>query len=242
MLASAGYTSSAKLVIPRGDNSAAFGYTVGYKGMAHDITYPKNELILAVAHGSGSEEARPQLYYSPRQQGFMKKPFIERQPLYDLYMSPIQVIAAEKSSDIVLTKDEPRTVAGYKMTFLGFDIGDHSDGKGIRVAARIQAEKDGKSQVIAPAVETATGATDPNSVTDVPATLDGDTSLTVNIGQIYADQQAVSLDIPGLTESGTPEKLVLDLEYKPIINLVWLGTTLLLLGGLIVFYRRFSES
>ncbi len=241
ILASAAYTTNAKLVIPRGDNGAAYGYTVSYKGMAHDITFPKNELILAVDHGSSTEEARPQLYYSERMQGFMKKPFIERRLLYDLYMSPEQVVEAEKSSDIVLTKDEPRKVDGYTMTFLGYEIGDHSNGTGMRVTARIRAEKDGKTEVITPAVETATGSTDPNSVTNVPATLGADTSLIVNIGQILADQHAVALDIPGLTESGTPEKLVLDIAYKPIINLVWLGTTLLLVGGLIVFFRRNSE-
>jgi LPXTG-motif cell wall-anchored protein len=69
-----------------------------------------------------------------------------------------------------------------------------------------------------------------------------DKPLSVDISRILADQHAVAIDIPGLTEMGSPEKLVLDIAYKPVINLVWFGTTLILLGGLIVFFRRNSEA
>ena len=40
------------------------------------------------------------------------------------------------------------------------------------------------------------------------------------------------------SESTPPDQLILDISRKPLINLVWAGTTLILLGSLIVFFRR----
>jgi cytochrome c biogenesis factor len=63
----------------------------------------------------------------------------------------------------------------------------------------------------------------------------------VKLKLILADQGAVAVDIEGLTTSDKPERLLLDVSKHPFINLVWLGTTLIVLGGLFVVYRRFTN-
>jgi cytochrome c biogenesis factor len=59
--------------------------------------------------------------------------------------------------------------------------------------------------------------------------------------KIMADQGAVLLDIPGLTDAGTGESLVMDISRKPLINLVWVGAFLVVLGSIVVFIRRREE-
>jgi cytochrome c biogenesis factor len=61
--------------------------------------------------------------------------------------------------------------------------------------------------------------------------------MPINVEKILADQGAVLLDIPGL-DTGTPEMLVLDITRKPMILLVWIGTTIVLLGCVVSFARR----
>ncbi len=50
----------------------------------------------------------------------------------------------------------------------------------------------------------------------------------------------MAITIPGLTEV-SPEKLVLDISRKPLINLVWIGAVLIMLGSLVTFIRRREE-
>ena len=71
-------------------------------------------------------------------------------------------------------------------------------------------------------------------------TIDG-REFDVTVEQVYADQGAVALTFGGLNKEPEVDLLVLDVTYIPLINLVWLGTTLMLLGILIAFMRRRAE-
>jgi len=65
--------------------------------------------------------------------------------------------------------------------------------------------------------------------------------IEASILQVLADEASVILDIPSLISSQKPERLILDVSKKPIINFVWLGTTLLTLGLAIVYFKRRKE-
>jgi len=70
----------------------------------------------------------------------------------------------------------------------------------------------------------------------------GGKTYFVELVRILADQKAVVVNIPGLTDVTTPETLVLDMSKKPLINLVWGGAILTLIGTIIAFIRRREES
>jgi len=77
---------------------------------------------------------------------------------------------------------------------------------------------------------------------DVPAEFMLDEQpVAVSIQRIHADQGAVLLSIPQLFASQEVERLILDISKKPLIMLVWFGTTFILLGSLIVMIRRMRE-
>ena len=95
---------------------------------------------------------------------------------------------------------------------------------------------------VVPAVHVMTGDDGQNHQVDIPATFGPQDQYSISIDRILADQGAVGLSVPGLTDHyDEPERLVLDISKKPIINLVWVGTTLILMGGIIVFLRRRDE-
>ncbi len=244
VLASSGFDTSERVMLPQDQPEKAYGLDVTYDGMAHDIDYPHNELILTIAKGKSKEEARPELYYSERMGGFMKRPYIRRRPLYDLYFSPQDIKQANANQGLVIGKGKPASAGGWDFTFDGFQMGDHGGGGNMKVTVTVYASHDNVVDTLKPAVamiiDSTTGE---NSIMDMPAQFTaGGQKYMMSIQKILADQGAVVVDIPGLTDQEQGDRLLLDVSRKPLINLVWFGTTLIMLGTLIVFIRRRKES
>ena len=243
ILGSAGFSRSEKLVINRGEYEEAFNLKISYQGMVNDINVPKNQLKLTYDEGAGDVEINPELYYSARLDGIMRKPYVKKNWLEDIYFSPEQVQDLDSPNGLTLKKDEPHQVGDYTFTFKDYEMGSHeSDEKMLTVIARIQVDYAGGSETITPMKSTQLGPEGGRVFTDIPFEFGPDKALSASISQILADQNAVVLQVPGLIKSGPPDRLLLDVSVKPIINFVWVGTTLILLGGIIVLFRRMRES
>jgi cytochrome c-type biogenesis protein CcmF len=215
-----------------------------YLGMAGDMMQPNNELIIERAHKGSVGRINPQLYYSKRLDGIMRKPYIDRTLLADLYFAPEQIQQLEDAGGLVLAKGEKKQIGDYVFTFRGFSLEGHGDSTaaGMMVTAVLDVEHGGKFTTIHPAKIQNPDPQSHNRLIDQPAELAlSDTVYQVYIDGIMADQGMVSLQIPGLFEKKPPDQLVLDISKKPLIVLVWVGTTLVLLGSLIVFFRRRDE-
>ena len=246
VMASSAYETTERLVIEQGQpvESQAYNLTIGYDGMMYDIDHPNNQLLMSMDDGSGPHEIRPELYYPKRMDGIMRKPYISRSLIYDLYLAPLQVDEGEASAGLVLKKGEPLKQGDYTFTLSGFEIGGHEQmgASGMSVAAVIDVVDGSLTKTIRPRVLQGGGEASTSSVQSEAAALDlGGQTYQVSIVQIMADQGAVALDIPGLASDSKPPKLILDITKKPLIILVWIGTTLILLGSLITIYRRRSE-
>jgi len=246
VLASSALGSSEKLVIGRGQSAEAdsYGLTVQYLGMVNDLEHPNNELILTLDQGAGPDEIHPQLYFSERMGGIMRKPFIERSLLYDLYLAPEDVQAGGNTNGLTLKKGEARRIGDIKVSFSDFEMGGHMDPRtsGMRVLARVDVEYEGTVSTITPVVVHTEDSTGRPTVISEPARfVVADQEYSMSIERILADEGAVILSIPGLLPDTPADRLVLDVSRKPGINLVWLGTTLILLGCLISVIRRREE-
>ena len=246
VMASSAFDTTERLVIEKGQSAMAesFGLSIQYQGMENDIEYANNELILELDDGSGAVEIRPQLYYSERMGGIMRKPSIERSLLHDMYLAPEQVQPTDDSQDLVLRKGEVRQFGDIELTFVGFEMGDHEQTSGgdLRVTAALSF-RSGEEEVEArPAVLYGQDDHGQLVLEHLPDTVTiGNHSFDAMIDQILADQGMVALSIPALMPQGQLERLILSISKKPMINLVWAGTTLILLGTLLVFLRRREE-
>ncbi len=242
ILGSSAFVSNERLILTKNEStSSAYGLNLVYQGMEHDISYPKNELILAIEKNGKTLEGRPQLYYSRRLDGIMKRPYIQKSLWYDLYFSPQQVEEPDPGEGLYLKKGHKVNVGDFAFEFDGYKMGNHGSGD-MKVTARILVNHNNDIDTILPAIAMLTAEDGSSTLMDYPAELTCSQTYMVSIKQIRADDGSVVLDIPGLLDSNAkPGRLLLDISKKPIINLVWVGTTLLLLGTAIVFLKRRYE-
>jgi cytochrome c-type biogenesis protein CcmF len=242
ILGSSAYTAEKRLVLPRGESAEVFGVRISYQGMEHDVNYPKNKLLLSYDDGSGPKDARPQLYFSKRTDGLMRKPFILKTFLQDVYFSPEQVQAIPGSSGLAIAKGEKVNVGDYQFTFEGYEIGNHaSKSNNMAVTARISIESENEQVVVQPSRVMQQGEDGQMEYVDFPATFGENDEYSVVIEQILADKHAVVIDVPGIIEKGPEDQLIMSVSKKPIIMLVWIGTTLIMLGSAVVCIRRYRE-
>lgn len=243
VIGSSAFVTHEKVKINLGETASVYGLEIAYHGMKNDIEYPHNELLLTFDDGTGPVEGRPQLYYSPKLDGIMKRPHIERSLLHDLYFSPEQIQFPEDESGLLLRRDQTESVGDYQLTFRDFETGGHDQPEsGFQVLAVIDVEYADTIVTLKPGQTIGVNDQGQQSVQKFPAMMPGEDSLTMTLESILANQGAVEIDIPGLTTSDQPpERLLMDISRHPLINLVWFGTTLIILGGLIVAYRRFTD-
>ena len=242
ILASSVFSTGEKVVLPRGVAKSADDLTIIYNGLAASIETPNNEVHLAVISGSDTTEGHPQLYFSERMGGMMKKPYIRRQLLEDTYFSP-EDIKQPSAEPTVLKKGETKSFGEVGLTFTGFEMGQHGDSSGaLRVSANVTASIGGVVHNLAPARIHSSTTDGTSGVTSLSDSLTiGGVTYQIAITSILADQGAVGIEIPGITNAALPETLVLDVSTKPLINLVWAGAILILLGTGISFLRRSRE-
>lgn len=143
----------------------------------------------------------------------------------------------------MLGKGETRRVKDLAVTFKEYSIGQHGaeNQGGMLVAAQIEVSTGGDTYTLSPAVEHSVGEDGKTLRTQRPDSLviAGKTYF-VHLKHIMADQGVVAISIPGLIDQ-SPEQLVLDISKKPLINFVWIGSILIMVGSLITFLRRREE-
>ncbi|MFH1374504.1 MAG: cytochrome c biogenesis protein CcsA [bacterium] len=240
VLLSSAYSTSEQVTLSPDSEQTAYGLKLKYLGMDNDITHPKNKLTIAVDDGGVTRHIKPELFYSSRLEGLMKRPHIDRSWLYDLYYAPQQVLDGDDPDGLLLSRGESRQVGDYGLTFVNFVMEQHQiQSHDLQVVALLRIEGPDRIDTIAPAL-TATEAAG-GGMTSTPAYFGENDEYEVTLERILADRSEIVIRIPGLTPGGTGERLVLDISKKPGISLVWIGTTLLLLGLVLAFNRRRAE-
>ena len=238
ILGSSAYSINEKVVIDRDATGDALGLQMVYQGMAHEITTPDNELLLAVSDGRDRYEARPKLYWSSRLNGMMKKPFIRRHFLYDLYFSPEQIQDMTEQQGVRLARGETTTVGGYQITFHEFTQNDHMSGQMMRFGTILEiVDSLGNDEEIIPAIFFKQGMMHHEDAT----LMAGDSEHIVRLETINADDGSIMLSIKGLTPNMPPDRLIMEVSKKPTMNFLWAGTIILVLGSLLALRNRYGK-
>ena len=226
-----------QLQLPRGQERSALGYRMTYQGVRHERD-GRDRVVIAVNAPEGRFQAAPRLYWSEFNQGYMKKPHIERFLTHDLYISPLEMVGEERgapgqagSGALWLAKGESKTVGQVTYTFVDFDP---QMGEVVRVAARLRAQIGGRTVPVRPILEVNTRTGTRSSIPDY---LPGGGS--VEIVEVDPNRGRVALRLPGLTHSDASSGGVLAVEVstKPLINLVWLGA-ILMIGSVFLSVTR----
>jgi len=209
-----------------GRSLPACGWEIAYKGRAS--TGEGKEVLRLLATRPGREiPIRLKMEYTER--GSVRSPHIASTLLRDLYVSPVDTQGTTITPGATVAGSEwiasPARIegTGALVSLVGMQVEQRS--------ARFEYKpKDGRP------VEFETGE-------GRPAVVDGYTFTyrKVVISENHDDSAisaGVVLDVVG---GGLKDRVTVEVSTKPLMSLLWLGTVLIVLGGVIAVLRRRSE-
>jgi len=243
ILVSSAFSTTEKIQLRQGDVGTALGMDLKYVGKLQDDAAQTGRMEVAVHRGDEYYMAYPRYYWSEFNQGYMRKPHVQKTLFYDIYIAPEEHYAPGEDprdkldNTLELLKGQAKTNDNVEYTFDGFDIGGHGDSAAgnMRVTARITAKPyGGQPEALAPYME----LTADNQKKIGRATLSNGTAL--ELAGIQADAGAVLLSFSNPNQPVVQEAsvLVLEVSRKPLVSLVWVGAILIVLGALLALFLR----
>jgi cytochrome c-type biogenesis protein CcmF len=240
IITSSGYSESIKLTLPINEAKEAFEYKLTYLGIDSASVGEKEALKVRVEKGNKSFLARPKFYYSEFTHGMLRHPHIKINLLNDLYLAPLEFShpgGGEEESVFTFQKGESKKIAGYDIKFVDFDMATHDQADQVSVGAILEVEKNGQQETLIPAITI--GRTEGDQAKSKVQLPGGEDYLVLE--KIDADRKMIELSLVLSAEETSKDLLILNVSKKPLINLYWLGTILILLGLIIATYRRGKE-
>jgi cytochrome c-type biogenesis protein CcmF len=232
------YESRTRLSLRPGIPQEAFGYTFNYQGKDEVSPQGKTPHKILVQRGSHSFVAAPKQYFSAYNQGIMRTPYIKRYWNKDLYVAPIEEVDHSVTEQaFILQKGEQSEVKGYSFRFTEFKISEHQRGADQEVAAVLEVTFKDEIETITPKL-----IADGRGLRQEPARFNHDRAL-VYLEGVQADQGGVALRVVGQsanTEEVPQPGFAIEVSVKPFINLLWGGSILVVLGGLVSLKSRWK--
>ena len=233
------YDHSVKLTLPKDTPKEVFGYQIVYKGR---IPAPdgKDRVLLEV----DGNKTLAKFYWSDYSQAWMVGPSVENKWIRDLYISPIQIISPEESMTsghkVDLKKGEKTKFHNFQLLFTAYDMNAHQmSGDEIILKAVVEVyDENGKlTGEIRPGIHIKGNTRQPKPAVFV------DKQTKVFLAGVNVEQQTISLMFSEKNESPDAGKEILaaEVSIKPFINLLWLGTIIMLIGFLFSLFYRFKE-
>jgi len=236
IITSSVYDQSAKILLPMDTETAVLGYNLSYGGKQPSAD-GKDRVKLAVE----GKTTFAKYYWSDYSRAYMVGPAVQNKLIHDLYIAPIQIIPAEQnmpeSDQVILKKNEPQTFEEYRINFSGYDM-DHlaMSEEHMHIAALIEISTTERSEIIRPAL-----VIRGNQSEAIPARWT-DSERDVFIAGISVEDDAIALGITKSNSGFDPrrgkELLAVEVTVKPLINILWLGTVILVMGFGFAIYQQ----
>lgn len=231
LILSRGLEMKGQMFVSKGSPGSALGYTVSYEGMTSSpIDDRNNKLEFSVDSGRGSKsfKATPGFFFTDGQDGpkAFVWPYIEHQPTHDVYMALAEPVVQLWTEPQTMRKGQTVTESeiGLSVTYDGFTRKGEPGQAGTQFIANLQITEGGRTYKSHPAMGVG------GEVMPVPA------SPSFNAAFVGMDAASGAAKIDLLYRNPI---YPIEIYYKPMTLLVWIGTGILFLGGLLsAFYRR----
>ena len=232
------YDVTTKAVLPLQEETSVLGYNMKYLGFQKG-NKGKDLALISVTNATQNFQAAPKFYWSEYSQAYMRNPSVHNLWIKDLYISPIQIIKPDQNElgkELLLKKDELAYFENLTIKFSGYDIDSHEmTTDQVHIPAILNISDSNGQFVIKPAIKIVN-----NNKTDIPAKLPN-TGRNVYIKDINVSDNSLVLLIENesiLTSQKSTEMLAVEVTEKPLINLLWLGTFLMVGGMLLAIVNR----
>jgi cytochrome c-type biogenesis protein CcmF len=239
IVASSAYDHSTKVTLEMGVPRQVGDATLTFVRMVPRHDREKEGMEIKVARGGKEFTVTPRMFMNDRTRQLMVNPDIRTSPLADFYVSPIEFDPGQSS--LQLAKGDSGQVGGTTMRFVAFDLDAEGNamaqmaaGKPVVIGANLEVTRDGKTSQVKPLyrLNAATG-----EVEAIPAALPGGGQVAIT--GIDATSSAVRLEVGGIS---LPARLSIDVTEKPLIQLVWGGLYIVLIGGLLATVQRLRQA
>lgn len=231
---STGLSRSQTITLPKNEPLDALGYQLTYTELQE--THLGFDCLVTLNRGEDTLHARLPHEFPANSEQVMRRPWIHKTALHDLYLAPL-AFSFEQTTDpgrLALAPGESATIGEYRFRFGGFEVPDHRS-EDLMATAIVEVSYGEHTEMLRPQLR-----------------IEADTIVAtreiINQGygrlQIVAvdpDHQGVVLSVTGPfvpPGDSIPETLTVDLSTKPLINLFWLGTALMVIGGLWSAFSR----
>lgn len=254
VIATGGTSDTKQINLVKGETVSALGYNLTFNGYRSIEGGKKYAFDIDVKIGDQGSVISPVMYVAEFNNSLMREPDIWSKFTRDFYIAPVGYNSGEEThqsgntTPIKMLKGDTQEAMGAKITFTNFNLpGSGAEammsGGVFKVAAALQVEINGKTFSAEPYLEIQNGERK-----YFPATIEEE-NLKFELTSVEASAGSIHLQVSNLDGSSqtvsTPkvkETLTVDASIKPFINLVWLGTLIMVLGYIISAMRRTKES
>ena len=243
IITSSVYDSHVKVTLPKDMPRIVMGYSLEYGGKV-DSPDGKDKVLIKI----NGKQSHAKFYWSDYSRAYMVAPSVTNMLLRDLYISPIQIIpkeevASRSGKNISLKKNTPHTLNdNVTLLFKGYEMGTHGMNDGTITVAAVIDVLDNNNNVLETIRPTVKMVGDKKEM--VPATIT-QTKDEIFLAGINVEQQSISLKIssndPNNPHSVKAELLAVEVSIKPLINILWLGTILIILGFFLAGYNYWRK-
>jgi len=243
-VASAKYDDKETVSLEQGKQVEAMGYKMRYVGY-HPIERGRFAFDVEVERGDQRFVVAPVMFYNKDNEGLMRNPDIINLMTKDFYVSPLSLETpdAKNEQELTVEKDEVQKFQDMTIKYLGYSFSTSPE-KGNIVTATLEVTREGKSVSLAPEMHNEKG-----KVSYIPASLPNTqiafTIKGMNMGRGDRGKSSITLGVSAPLAEGQLKKnetLIVEASVKPFINLVWMGTMILVGGFLITIVRRGIEA
>lgn len=225
---SSSFERSQVLKLANGQSKAALGYVVSCviesEGSRGDRTDAR--VTLTIRRGERERDLQMRIYDSPY--GIVRQPGVETTLLWDFYASPIELSHGAEHATLVLRKGESKQALGMNIRFVKFDVGEHTARHGGEFIAKaileVHQTATGMRYIVSPGL-TGSGEGVDDSLPD--------RSVIFSILAMNADEGLIRLSVERRKASASLLHAFVELSIKPFMNLLRLGSMLILIGGLL---------
>jgi cytochrome c-type biogenesis protein CcmF len=240
IIASSGYDQSTKVTLTQGTPKQLEDMTLTFKRFIPRQGREKERMEIEVARaGRAPFNVYPKLFVNDRTRQTMVNPDIKSSPFQDLYVSPIEFDPGQPR--LQLTKGQSGQIGDLEVRFVRFNLDMDGNavaamnaGHSFTVGAELAITQKGRTFNVTPLyrLNPASG-----TVETPPTSLPGGGSILV--AGINTGTGGVQLETAGVANAA---KLSIDVTRKPLIQLVWGGLYVMLIGGILTMIQRFRQA
>jgi cytochrome c-type biogenesis protein CcmF len=224
-----------RAVLTRNIPGQILGFTFLYSGTTTGEDGKDRLNMKFSVPGGGDYTAVPRLYFNTTSNGLMREPDIKSLPLEDIYISPLEK-PEQGRTELVLKKGESGNFGKYIILFEDFELGRHGSPDSVRISARLTITAEGNVTTLSPALMIARGKRTTEPIPLPP--ISSSTSATfVSLEGVNVTEKTVQLAVT----DEMSDQVIIEVSKKPFMNVLWLGTIVMIAGVGIAIGRRLQH-